>query len=62
MYNSSHIDPRDVQTYKRLLDHIRFDSLSHTQKLAFAQAMELKAVELRQESADVNQAAKNDIW
>lgn len=62
MYNSNHIDPRDVETYKRIIDQIKFGALTYTQKLACAQALEQKAIELRQDSAEVNRAAKNDIW
>lgn len=62
MYNSSHINPNDVKNYLQLLSYIKFELLSREQKLAFAQALEQKAVELRQQSMDVNEAAKNDIW
>nr|WP_290226320.1 hypothetical protein [Trichocoleus desertorum] len=62
MYNSNHIDPQDVAAYKRIIDQIRFDTLTPTQKLACAQALEQKATELRQDSAEVNRAAKNDVW
>lgn len=62
MYNSSHINPSDVRDYLQLLSYIKFELLSREQKLAFAQALEQKAIELRQASAEVNQAAKNDIW
>jgi len=61
MYNSSHINTSDVKDYLALLSYIRFDMLSPEQKLAFAQALEQKAVELRQQSMNVNEAAKNDI-
>lgn len=62
MYNSSHINSNDVKDYLQLLSYIKFEMLSTEQKLAFAQALEQKALELRQQAADVNTAAKNDIW
>ena len=63
MYNSEHIDPRQVQVFRQFILVGVDERWRPTTLLAYAQALEETAVELRQKAADIecNEAAKNQI-
>lgn len=52
-YNSGEVDREDVKRFKAVLDNFNLSILTPKEQLAFAQALEIKAIEVRQRAVSL---------
>lgn len=54
-YNSGEVNQADVRRFKKVLDNFNLSILTPTEQLAFAQALEIKATEVRQHAVSLSE-------